>query len=256
MTAKDEGARAVHVLWASREVHRFVRAVGARLAVAFPGGVLVVGEGVGHGDVDAADRVDGRLERLEVEADPMIDVDAEEVLESAVGDGRAGAPVAGWQRSLAADTVRVGLVDATVVGLPGAELVGHVPVTRDADLRHRRRAGRLRLHRDDHDRIGQVGAVVARATVPVEGKVDPPQVAVGGVDRRAVLATDQVADDAERVLVGQVGQAENGSGNEDPGHEDDRRCRQGDHALGAEPARLDVVTGAAAPRRACHLCAR
>jgi long-subunit acyl-CoA synthetase (AMP-forming) len=34
-------------------------------------------------------------------------------------------------------------------------------------------AGRVRLDRDDHDRVGEVGPVVPGATVTVESDVDP-----------------------------------------------------------------------------------
>ena len=132
------------------------------------------------------------------------------------------------------------------------QLDGDEPVARDADLGHGRRSARPRLHRDDHDRVGEEGAVMAWAAVAVHREVDALQVGGLLVDRRAALATDQVADDAERVLPGEVGEPEDGADAEHADDQDHRARRPArPRRLGAEPRAASCCSwsGVAASKR-------
>ena len=100
-------------------------------------------------DVDAADGVDDFLERVRVDDDVVVDVDAEEVLDGALGE------------LLAAEDAALG----AAVGVGRVDLVPAVAGDLDARVtRHGEQGGLVALGVDggDHERVAATDIVVAR----------------------------------------------------------------------------------------------
>ena len=246
-----EGGGAAHVLLTRFEADL---RVGACVSVAR--GVLGVDEADGDVDVDASHGVDALLEGGEVEPHEVVDGDAEKVGEGGVRHRAPGVLLAGLDPAVAVEhTVAVGLVDLALVDLLAGRVVHrHVPVAGNRDLGDLRRAGRVRLDRDDHDRVGEVGPVVPGATVAVESDVDPLLVSdlivlYGG----AILSANQAPDDGGHVSVEDVRQtvqdpvAEGAAEGGHHHHDGD------DRAPGRHPAGEDAIPRAPEARSRCHL---
>ena len=150
----DERRRTVHVLHARLEPHGLVPAVAE---IAFARRVLVVGECDGHVDVDAADRVDRLLERIEVNTDEVVHTDPEQMREQRISNRGSRVHGARRLRSFAEHARGVREVDALLGRLAVAQRNGDIPVAWDRDLGDLRRMTLHGLDRDDHDRIAQVG---------------------------------------------------------------------------------------------------
>src|SRR5487761_1087818 len=105
------------------------------------------------------------------------------------------------------------------------------------------------LERHHHDRVGEVGPVVARTAVPVEGDVDP---LVAGdlvaLDVGAALAADKAADHRGHVGVEEVGEPVQGAIAEDADHQPHRQHRGNHDPRGGQPIRSVSIARASQAR--------
>ena len=201
-----DGGLAVHVLHAGLEVDD-------EAAVVVPG-VFVV-HALLDVDVDAADGVDDFLEGVRVDDDVVVDVDAEEVLDGALGE------------LLAAEDAALG----AAVGVGRVDLVPAVAGDLDARVaRHGEQGGLIPLRVDggDHERVAAADVVLARVDAHDH-------------DGRFILRREQpVLDGVARCLVEQRRGGEHGAGD---GRADEA---EEDEQPGPEPGFLFLPR---APRR-------
>jgi RHS repeat-associated protein len=160
-----DGALAIHVLRPGVELDLLPAWVDARVVI----GRVVGCERRRHGDVHAAQRVHERTEASEVERHPVGDLQPGHIFDFARGQRGAGVAPGRQARVAVRQANLIGGVDLVVLAAIRRHL--HPEVARDRD-----HGGGARgpVHAEDHQAVGEVGAVVLAPTVAQHQHVDPP----------------------------------------------------------------------------------
>ena len=128
-----------------------------------------------HVELNAAEGIDDVAERLEIDADPVVDPLPDDLRNG----GRRQVPAAGCGFPVAAHVRIIPAIGADRIG--AIELAHHDPVVGeggnlDPEITGKRDHGRFvcsRADREHHDGVGQIGAIVSRPSVSKQQDVDP-----------------------------------------------------------------------------------